>query len=151
MNVKLDIEINLIDKFIKDELYNNYNKILEIKINSVDNRFQVFNCIKNNEHFMSTSGIRILSSIQVPKGKIYNHSFILPNPKYNDIILQHDFLYEDERKNYLKKLYNSLLDWSNNWWGFIGDGVSKIIINDNKWTIECEKINDIFIDNNVEN
>lgn len=150
MYIKLDIEITFIDKFAKDGIFNEYNKILGIKVHSIDKRFQVFNCIKSNELFISKDGMRILSTLEVPLGGIHNHAIILPNPKHTGITMYREFLYDFERMNYLRKLYGALYEWSNNWWGFNGDEESKIIVNDNRWTIECGKRNEIFVDNDVE-
>ena len=150
MYIKLDIEITLIDKFVKDAIYNDYSKILGIKVHTIDKRFQVFNCIKSNELFMSKEGMRILSSLEVPLGEIHNYAIILPNPKHTGITMYREFLYDFERMTYLRKLYSALLEWSNNWWGFNGDEVSRLVVKDNRWTIECGKPNQIFIDNDVE-
>lgn len=150
MHTKLDIEISLSERYVSDGIFNHFKKILAIKVNAIDQRFQVFNCIKCHELFIGKNGLRILSSLDVPLGAIHNYAIILPSPKQVGVTIYHDFMYDDERKDYLKKLYISLQEWSKDWWGFSGDSESKLVVYGNRWVIECGKPSELFMTNDVE-
>lgn len=138
MNTKLDIEIILKENFIYDPLIKQYDQILGIKVNKVDDRFQVLNDTTSNVIFISKFGMKLLSSVNIPYGAIYNTSLVLPTPDIQNITLYYTFLSDMERKLYLKNLYNILIEWSNEWGGFSRDKPSHLTVYDNRWVIEHE-------------
>ena len=145
MHNKLDIEIELGQRYVSDGFFNEYKQILDIKVNSLDQRFQVFNVMKSNELFIGKNGLRILSTLDLPNGAVYDKAFVLPSPRNVGRMMYCEFMYDFERKEYLEKLYFCLQDWSEHWWGFHGDSQSRMVVYDNRWVIECGKPNEIFM------
>jgi len=140
MHIKLDIDINLLDLELSGNgiLNGDTIKSVYIKFNDIDDRFQIFNCTVNQQLFIDTNGMHIMCSNDAPMGRLNHNSIILPYKNKVGKEVSLNFFDDECRKDYLKRLYNSLLNWSNNWWGFDNDSSSKISVIDNKWVIYCE-------------
>ena len=143
MHTKLDIEITISDLKLSGNgiLKDDTIKSIYIKFNDVDDRFQIFNCIKRHQLYIDTNDMRVLCSDEAPTGRLTHKAIIVPSLSNigNEVSLS---FFDDEcRKDYLKKLYTTLLNWANNWYGFDKDSPSNISVVDNRWVVYCDKKN----------
>jgi len=140
MHTKLDIEITISDlKLSGNGILNDETiKSVYIKFNDVDERFQLFNCMTKHQIFIGSNGMKILCSNDAPMGRLYHEIVFVPYTSNlgNEVSLS--FFDDDSRKQYLKKLYDTLLNWANNWWGFDKDTPSKISVVGNRWIVFCD-------------
>ena len=85
------------------------------------------------------SGFSIKSNINKSFGGLNTDSLILPTLDKMGFKYTKYFTTDKERYNYLKILYETLIDWSNYWVGFSEDTTSRMEVKDDIWEIVCEK------------
>jgi len=148
MRIKLDINIKLDSIILEGNgiLRDDSIKKLSIKFNNVDDRFQIFNCINRHQLFIDTNNMRIICTDDAPNGRLSNQAIVLPFLKNIGGESTLSFFDDESRKNYLKKLYGSLISWGDNWHGFRGDSKTKIHVDGDRWVVYSEELDiyDIF-------
>jgi hypothetical protein len=133
---RIKLEINL--KY-RDNGINQNNYILVIKVLKKDNRFNVpadrtgkgeySACTFTNNYFS------IISNNKYYKGLLEYECFYIPNKKFLNRNLELGFMTDSYRKEYLRKMYKSLLEWSSVWGSFKGEPPSNFKSIGNKWYI----------------
>lgn len=138
MHTKLKLKIELHNRFIRNGMVRYPIYDLKITCLEKDKRFESKNT--TSLRYESIKSFFYINSIySLKEGLINNNSFNLPSINKLKIPLIYSFQTDNERKNYLKKLYVSLDEWSNYWEEFTFDSNSNIIVNDNIWKIQCER------------
>lgn len=87
------------------------------------------------------NGFRIKSVWDEPFGDISDSGLTIPNLDKIGFELKKTFTTENDRYLFLKKVYNTVLEWSNEWEGFKYDSESIIEFDNDIWTISCERHN----------
>lgn len=109
--ITLKLQINLNERNIS-----NFQKnfLLEIKVIRKDDRFNVMPKTKkyNSIVYTSSNGFIITTNSIEIDGVLGQNFFTLPNNLHLQKPIIKCFITDNERKKYLKKLYESLLDWS---------------------------------------
>jgi hypothetical protein len=141
MYTKLKLKIELEDTwFFEDKYYRLKITCLEKDINFESPKKQPFHISYKPRKYNLT----ITTSYYIPNGRITNDSFHIPSINNLNLPLHFDFYSDFERKFYLKKLYFSLMEWSNFWSPYFYDDKSIITISDNIWKVWCSSINPDF-------
>jgi len=72
-----------------------------------------------------------------PFGALKDNAFVIPCLDKVGYVLKKSFPTDRERYDYVKNMYDSLLEWSNEYKGFEFDTPSSIQIENNIWTVGC--------------
>lgn len=145
--IKLNMEVNLINNRIVGSVALE-TFVLNIKFLDKDERFEGSMIDRRNCLFTSKNGFKIKYMWDEPYGALREDSILFPRLDKIGFDLKKTFSKDIERYNYLKKLYDALEEWANNWHSFIEDyGYSKIEINNNTWVIKAKNRYDNY-DNN---
>jgi len=140
MFTKLKLQIDLYNKMDVDD---NHKLIEEysVFITFLD-KDERFNADKPGE-VLSHNGIDIFiikTMWDEKMGTILDNGLLLPT--MDRLGIEHKKIFNDDMHRYyfLKKLYVSIEDWANYWWGFKYDDKSKLIVKDNIWEVVCNKV-----------
>jgi hypothetical protein len=138
-HIKLQLEVN-----IKNEMILGGDRALEtyylmIKFLDKDDAYEAN--FKGNRYviFGSKNGFRIRSVWDEPYGSITDDGLMLPQLDRVGFELKKTFPTDMDRYLYLKNLHTALKDWADNWEGFKYDSESIFRMDDNVWTISCER------------
>lgn len=146
MNLKIDIEIILKQRFVYEQFNPHYIQSLGLKIKDYDYRFSPPNCIQENQLFIAKNGMRLLTSLSAPVGRISYQALVLPSHDMVGQTLFFDFIDDVDRRIYVRRLYHCLMEWCNTWVGFNGDGETKMYVDGNRWLFGFDEISTIKID-----
>jgi len=133
MNLKIDIEIILKQRFRYEKSNPHYIQSLGLKVNTYDPRFSPYNCMHENNIFIAKNGMRLLTSLSAPLGKISYQAVVLPTPDVMGQTIYFDFVDDVDRRIYVRRLYHCIMEWCNTWNGFKGDGETKMCVDGNRW------------------
>ncbi len=134
-NIKLQLEVNLLNnRIIGNNVLESY--VLIVKFMDKDERFESSMIDRRICLFTSKNGFKIKYMWDEPYGGLNDDSILIPRLDKVGFELKKIFLTDKDRYNYVKKLYDALEDWSNNWASFVCDeGYSKVKMNNNIWTV----------------
>ena len=136
--IKLQLEVKIkSDLIISDRVLEAYH--LFITFLDKDESFE--SDFKSNRYiiFSSKNGFKIRSVWDEPFGAITDNGLMIPKLDKVGFELKKTFSTENDRYDFLKKVYGALLEWANDWEGFKYDGKSIIKFNGNIWTVGCER------------
>jgi len=142
--IKLKLQVDLTNRMdVNDDgllidLFKIYITVLD-----KDERFDigsVSNTTGNTLLYNGTGTFIIKTSEDKKLGGILSNGLLIPSLDKIGIEYNKTFYKEEERYEYLKKLYTSVKEWSNYWWGFCYDDKSKLTIKNNIWEVNCDKV-----------
>lgn len=144
MHTKIKLKVDLYESSSKID--NDISKIsyyLKITILDVDERFQVDDYTGDFLSFRGDS-YYVKCHRNKKQGEMTDKGISLP--KRDSCGFPHIMFFnsDKERKVYLKTLFMTLEDWSNYWWGFSKDSISKLNINDDICEIKSEFIKKVL-------
>lgn len=140
MNTKIKLEIKLKNELdISDDGQLITNYILMMSVLDKDERFDAGYNVGLSLIHDSSNNFVIKSMSDNKKGGILNNGLVLPSMDRIGIEYNKVFTSDESRKRFLKKLYLTLDEWANHWWGFCYDSNSYIIVNDNMWEVVCRE------------
>ena len=144
MHTKIKLKIDLYESAskINDSLSRN-TYYLKITILDVDDRFQVGEYTGDYLGFRGDSYF-VRNDKYKRHGKMTDEGIYLPNLDTCGFPHIKNFNTDRERKAFLKNLFMTLEDWSNYWWGFSKDSVSKLFIKDDICEIKSEYIKKVL-------
>lgn len=147
MHTKLKLEIQLYTDVITGTSGNKSTGFfIKLKVVDKDDRFEASDGPLGDYLRFGGSGFSIKSNMSKRLGSLNDDSLILPHLDKMGYDYMKFFFYDIDRYNYLKRLYETINDWSNYWWGFSEDSVSKIVVNGNTWEVVCEEVNISIMD-----
>lgn len=136
---RIKLEISLKD-YNTSTMNSSYDLI--IKVLKKDKRFDV-PPNPNGEYksfvFTAPDGFVICSNSHEYKGRLGAEIFSIPHKKFLNRKLIRTFPTDYMRKAYLKKLYNTLLGWADQWGPFSAESSAKFKSMGNKWYIYITK------------
>lgn len=136
MEAKLKLKIDFINIHYNNDVKKSIKSYgVSIDIYDADTRY-IDNIEGDNMYYSSIQNYRISPSTTNPIFSILD-GIPLSKPNEKKINISHVWDNDDDRKKYLKRLYLTLKDWSNRWWGFTYDTPSNIIFNNNTWVVQC--------------
>lgn len=138
MITKLKMKVSLFDTVFIENSIPIKSYWIKIAIIDKDKRFEA----SENSDLKHGSNFYISSEYQNKWGSISDTCLALPALNRTGFDYNKEFLKEEDRHIFLKNLYTAIEEWSNYWWGFVYDGDSKIILNDDTWNVVCENIYD---------
>jgi hypothetical protein len=135
METKLELAITLENS--KYKYYPSTQKLylLKIKIVKKDDRFDDYMYRGNIVYYSALNKISILSHWTYKKGFFNEDQLYLPSKDNLNEIISYTFFTDEKRKEFLKRLYNSLEEWSKNWFQFRYDFDNKFEVMNNVWKI----------------
>lgn len=145
MHTKLKIKIELLEG--EKDISKNVKQIgyfLKITVLDIDDRFQTGEYTGDYIRFRGDY-MYVKCNKNKSFGGLYDEGIILPKLDKAGFPYTKFFNTDKERKIYLKVLYKTFNDWSNYWWKFQKDSLSKIIIKDDIWEVKCDKIVDDLV------
>lgn len=141
MYTKLKLQIELFTDEVVGANSITIGYFLKLTVFEKDDRFEASDGPAGDYLRFGGFGFSIKSNKNKKFGALTDSSLVLPNLDRLGYSFIKFFKSDNERYKYVKTLYDTIKDWSNYWWGFEEDSVSKIIINENTWEVVCEKVN----------
>jgi hypothetical protein len=114
-----------------------YCYMLTLYVESVDGRFYLEKDDSTKTYITIDYNFKITSSLNNRLGLITEKFFYIPSRENLGLGIKYCFFEDIKRKEFLKKLYNYLIEWGNNCKIFYStDNDSKIYINDDVWELK---------------
>ena len=137
--IKLQLEVNVKNDMViggqrSIELY-----YLIIKFLDKDESFEADIKGINPIIFGCQNGFRIRSVWDEPYGAISENEIFIPRLDKVGFEFKKSFTTDMDRYIYLKKLYQALEEWANDWTGFKYDSESTMKMEENIWTVSCAR------------
>lgn len=87
--------------------------------------------------YSSKNDFKIRSVWDEPYGAITDNGLMIPKLDKVGFEFKKTFLTEHDRYLFVKKLYDTIKEWANEWEGFKYDSESTIKMEGNIWTVSC--------------
>jgi len=140
MFTKLKLQIDLSNKMdvnSSGDLIEEYNVFITFL--DKDERFNADNMGDRLSH--NGTGTFVIKTLWDEKiGGIMHNGLLVPTMDRLGIQHKKVFKNDDERYQFLKKLYLAVEEWANYWWGFTYDDKSILKVEENIWEIFCPTI-----------
>jgi len=133
MKIKLKLKIRLLNIINNGDVVN----LIKIKFIEKDKRFEYDFDSNYEEKYTSKERLNIAVSKFYVSGSIINRVDYFYIPTFDNMgsEVEKKFKNDDDRYDYLKKLYLSLKEWANNWHGFNDDRESCLEMIGDEWII----------------
>lgn len=144
MDSKLKIKIDINDSTLIGISDISIDYKLGITVISKDPRFEP---TRIGETSMFTPFDKSISIICTKDGSVSSSGHITHDKLYLPISssygVKHTIIFktDDDRRTFLKKLYTTLNEWGNYWYGFSYDSITNMVVDGNIWSVKCNSIN----------
>lgn len=138
---KLELDVKLCNGKHKILGANITTTVYQVKIKVLNKDYR-FDCSEyGNKEIQYNSSYNFFISVNpcYPDGNLLYYGIILPITELSSEQeeLNITFYTEENRRNYLKRLNASLIDWNKKWIGFYDDSGNEFKFNGSKWVYAC--------------